>query len=216
MSRLREARERAGLTQAELAELVGTSQPQIRRLEAGDRTLSKIWAEKLAPHVGMSAEELMFGSGQAGSEPTPPNYRPPPQFFGERDLPVYAAVEGGPGAMVVSTDPIEIVPRPWFMKEVREGFGVLITGDSMDPAFRPGDIAIVNPKLPPMRGKNMIFATGDENGEFRATIKELRGWDAKNWHVLQHNPPEGLHREFSLQKPEWPRALRVVGKLEGG
>ena len=32
-------------------------------------------------------------------------------LFGERDLKVFAAVEGGPGVMVVSTDPIELVKQ---------------------------------------------------------------------------------------------------------
>lgn len=54
-------RKRAGLSQNRLAELVGTSQPQIQRLEKGTRGLSKKWATKIAPHVRTIPEELMFG-----------------------------------------------------------------------------------------------------------------------------------------------------------
>lgn len=54
-------RKRAGLSQSKLAELAGTSQPQIQRLERGTRGLSKKWATKIAPHVRAIPEELMFG-----------------------------------------------------------------------------------------------------------------------------------------------------------
>lgn len=54
-------RKRAGLSQSRLADLAGTSQPQIQRLEKGTRGLSRKWATKIAPHVKAIPEELMFG-----------------------------------------------------------------------------------------------------------------------------------------------------------
>lgn len=50
------------MSQARLAELVGTSQPQIKRLEAGERKLTREWAMKLAPALNTKPEELLFGS----------------------------------------------------------------------------------------------------------------------------------------------------------
>ena len=147
--------------------------------------------------------------------PLKSGFRPPPDIFGERDLPVYAAAEGGPGEMVINTDPIEIVPRPWYMKEVKDGFAILIVGESMIPAYEPGDMAIVNPRLPPMRNKHAVFVTGEHGGrnggEFKATIKRLIKWDARQWQVEQYNEPKG----FTLERRDWPEALRVVGKYEG-
>lgn len=60
MSILKKYRKERNLTQAALAELAGTSQPQIRRLENGERQLSSEWAKRLAPHLGVSAVQLMF------------------------------------------------------------------------------------------------------------------------------------------------------------
>jgi transcriptional regulator with XRE-family HTH domain len=57
---LKRMRVAAGLSQAQLAEKAGTSQPQIRRLEAGERKFTKQWAERLAPFVNCSAERLLF------------------------------------------------------------------------------------------------------------------------------------------------------------
>ena len=63
MSQLKRLREKIGLTQKELGTLAGTSQPQIKRLEDGDRTLTKQWAERLAPHLNTTAEALLFPKG---------------------------------------------------------------------------------------------------------------------------------------------------------
>ena len=142
-------------------------------------------------------------------------HRPVPEFLGERDLKVFAAVEGGPGEMVVSTDPIELVPRPWYMREVRDGYAVLVVGESMIPAFKPGDMAIVNPRLPPLRGQDVVLIGGEQVGEFRASLKHLEGWDARAWKLRQYNPPRGEKAELSWPKRDWPKALRVVGKYYG-
>jgi len=60
MNPLRELRERAKLSQAALAEKAGTSQPQIRRLESSQRKLTKEWAERLAPHLHVRPQDLLF------------------------------------------------------------------------------------------------------------------------------------------------------------
>jgi DNA-binding XRE family transcriptional regulator len=61
MGALTKLRKAARLSQSQLAELVGTSQPQIQRLEKGTRGLSKDWATRIAPHLGAMPADLMFG-----------------------------------------------------------------------------------------------------------------------------------------------------------
>lgn len=53
-------RERAGINKAELARRVGTTRQQMGRLEADERELTVDWAEKIAPHLGCSAQDLLF------------------------------------------------------------------------------------------------------------------------------------------------------------
>lgn len=184
------------MSQAALAKAVGISQPAIRKVESGKTAKSKFIPDILT-FLGL-ASEIRRG--------------PAPELRGDPDLPIYAAAEGGPGEMVVTNEPIDIVVRPWYVGRVREAFGVLITGESMLPAYEPGDIAIVNPKMPSVRNKTFILATDWEEGEFRATIKRLIGWSDTAWRVEQFNPP----KKFDLQKKDWPKALRVVGKYDGG
>lgn len=58
-NRLREFRERAGLTQGQLAEAVGCGLQHISRMERGERDLSKKWAMKIAPVLETSWATLM-------------------------------------------------------------------------------------------------------------------------------------------------------------
>ena len=110
-----------------------------------------------------------------------------------------------------STDPIDFIPRPAPVAHVREAYGLVITGESMVPEYKPGETALINPLLPVMGGEVHVFYS-DLQGEARATIKHLRRATATEWLVTQHNPPKGKPKEFSLSRKEWHTAHRVFGK----
>ena len=59
-NRIREARENKGLTQAELAGLVGVSRKTINTVENGVFIPSTVVALKLAKALGCAVEELFF------------------------------------------------------------------------------------------------------------------------------------------------------------
>ena len=204
---LKELRKSKRWTHDQAAEAMGISRGSFIKLERGERKLTEATISTAAKAFGVSRGAVIEGELHLGEPPT--------EFMGERDLKVFSAAEGGPGEMVVSTDPIELVPRPWYLKEVRDGYAVLIVGESMIPVFEPGDMAVVNPRLPPMRGKDVILVRDEDHGEFRASIKRLVSWTATHWNLLQFNPPRGEKTEFSLSRKEWPKALRVVGKYTG-
>lgn len=213
---LKKLRENKGWTHDEAANQMGISRGQFIKLERGERGLTQRTIDLAARAFGVAPAEILeegrnraditqvVGSNRGGQ-------RPPPVLLGSRDLKVFAAVEAGSGTMVVSTEPIELVPRPWYLREVKDGFAVLVVGESMEPRYEPGDLAIVNPRLPPMRGKDVILVSGEMEGEFTATIKRLLGWTETEWKLRQYNP----RKDFTLPKKEWQKALRVVGKYDG-
>lgn len=62
---LKHFREERKMTQATLADLIGTSQSQVNRLEHSHRKLTVEWAERIAPHLGIDAKALLFGGTPA-------------------------------------------------------------------------------------------------------------------------------------------------------
>lgn len=67
-NRVKERRKAMGLTQPELARLVGTTKNQITKLESGDRRLSDHWAERLAPFLGCQPYELFMSPGSDAND----------------------------------------------------------------------------------------------------------------------------------------------------
>lgn len=134
-------------------------------------------------------------------------YKPPPILIGVGpDMSVFQSAEGGRGSIIISTEPIDRVQRPYVLKNVPEAYAIVIEGDSMDPAYRPGDIAWVNPRLGPRREQDVILYTPEQD---RAMIKHVLGHNEFEWTLQQYNP----RKSFVVNKEDWPICHRVVGKL---
>lgn len=202
---IRTARKARDLSQAELGRRVGAPQQTIEKIEKGTIRHSRLFP-KLAVELGLPLERLLPEVARDNPQKSPLS-----ELVGARDLPVHAATMGGPGEMIVSTDPVDWVLRPDPLRNVTKGYGVIVVGESMVPEFRPGDIALVNPHLPPMRGEVFIFYSARE-GDMHSTIKHLVKWTEKAWIVQQWNPPKGGRAEFQLERKVWPTMHRVVGK----
>ena len=207
--RIRAEREARGWSQVQLANRVGISQPAIKKIEAGEIRQSK-FLPKIAQVLEIPLADLdptLTGVVMHGA----PDVIPARRILGERDFPVHASAEGGPGQIIVSSEAVDFMARPAPLIHVRDSYGLLITGTSMEPEYREGDTALVNPHLPVIGGEVYIFYA-ERPGEARATIKYLRRATADKWLLSQHNPPDGTARDFALPRREWQWAHRVIGK----
>jgi transcriptional regulator with XRE-family HTH domain len=204
---IRRKREELGWSQAQLGNRVGISQPAIKKIEAGDSRHSK-FLPKIAQVLAIPLSDLDLSlSGVVAA----PENAPPARILGERNFPVHASAEGGPGQIIVSHEPVDFMARPAPLIHVRDSYGLLITGTSMEPEYRQGDTALVDPHLPVIQGEVYIFYA-EKAGEARATIKFLRRATTDKWLLSQHNPPEGTAKDFTLTRREWQWAHRVIGK----
>jgi transcriptional regulator with XRE-family HTH domain len=203
LKRLRTAR---GWTHDQAAERMGVSRGHFIKLENGERKLNERTIRLAAKAFTVSPAQVLNEAEDVDAASD--------RALGP-DIPVYAAAEAGDGAMIISTDPVEYVPRPWYLKNVKHGYAVLISGNSMAPAYEPGDMAVVNPRLPPVPGKDVILVSHERRGEFTGRLKRMRTWTEKDWFVEQFNPPPGQESKLALSRREWPKALRVVGKFSG-
>lgn len=205
---IRSAREAKGLSQADLARAIGIKQQSLDSVESGKTAKSKYLPE-IAAELGLKPDDIGLPKEAA---PATDGWMPTSQILQPgRDFPIYASVEGGPGEIIRSTEPVDWYPRPAPVAHVRDAYGLYVVGESMAPEFDPGDIALVNPILPAMPGKPCIFYS-ERQGEARATIKRFLRATNGQWHVFQHNPPHGMTKEFTLSKKEWGICHRVLGK----
>lgn len=204
---IRQAREQRGWSQKELANRVGVSQVAITKIEAPEGTAKSKFLPKIAQVLELDLAQL---DPSLSAQPAAVFDRP---FVteGKPDFKVYASAEGGPGEIVRSSDPVDFIPRPTHLIHVKDAYGLLVTGDSMWPEYKSGQMAIVEPSLAVIPDEVYIFYA-ERDGEARATIKHLRRATGDRWLVTQHNPPEGAAKDFSLSRKEWSIAHRVTGK----
>lgn len=199
------ARKLKGLSQNELGAISGAGQSVVSRTEKGD-------FKRMTGHLLAIAKALDLDLDNLNLSGAPVSRNGViSKVLGKEDFRVYASAEGGDGEIILSTDAVDIIPRPSVVANIREAYGILVTGTSMYPEYRHGETAIVNPLLPFQPGEVHIFYA-EQEGAARASIKELRRATADDWLVHQHNPPEGEAEDFSLDRGEWRWVHRVLGK----
>jgi transcriptional regulator with XRE-family HTH domain len=222
---IRAKREELGWSQAHLAQLAKTTQQTVDRIERGVTQHSRAFeavraALGLAPFVA-SAEEMdqrLRAAGYRGEETSrllAVSRRP-----AEPDLtllPVYQVMIRE--EHVLSTEPVDYIERPAPLARVHGGYAVIIFSDENDPALRPGDIAFVNPHLPPrFRNEVLIsnpatfdasnFQLGHDWPPTPIFIGTLVEQDKDRWMLDQWNP----ERRLDLPKADWPICHVIIGK----
>lgn len=162
---------------------------------------------KRTPPVRSQGRESLVDRSVTKQQPTMAAV-PGSELYGQIDLPVFGTAQGGhEGALIVSELPVDWVGRPAVLLRVRDGYGMIVAGDSMSPEHKAGSIALVNPHLPPRLGDSCIFRSHADDGTNLAMIKEYRGQTETHWKVRQHNPA----RDFQIKKDEWQVVHRTVG-----
>jgi transcriptional regulator with XRE-family HTH domain len=221
-SRIRAAREARGLTQDDVARHFGIKRVSVTQWESDTTKPALARIAELAELLGISEQDILKGgkTPAASRPPKPPRPETPKvemipgdDLVGARDFPVYAAAMGGEGHLIVNFEQIETVKRPSILEGVRNAYALLISGDSMRPAFNHGDMALVHPGLPVARDKVHIFYDHPpfgEAGEAEAMIKSLVGWTNDKWKLEQYNPA----KLFDVDRIDWPTAHRVVGRYD--
>lgn len=218
--RIRYAREAARLTQQQVADNFGIKRVSVTQWEGDTTQPSTDKIASLAELLDCEVAWLIDAKGNpplfrpksqtaaARTEPTP--IIPGTQLVGAKDLPVFAGAQGGDGHMIISFEAVDWVKRPHVLQNVRGGYGILVKGTSMVPAYREDDIALVNPHLAPSRDTDCVFyhTPPKELGEEEAIIKHLLGMNDREWRLEQYRPAF----EFTASRADWPICHRVVGK----
>ena len=171
-------------SQERLAEKVGTSQPQIKRLEAGERRLTHEWMVRLARALGCLPTDIISENQNV-------------------------AVAGfvGAGQVVIPFDDhplgegLETVTVPAGLGNV---VAAIVEGDSMLPRYESGDVILYrkNGNLSDLLGQECIVALPDG----RVYLKKLeRGSQEDVYTLISHNASP-MHDE----EVEWAARVRWV------
>jgi SOS-response transcriptional repressor LexA len=143
-------RGKLGLTQDELASKLDISRQHLSKLENSPAPLS--------PKLSRRVTELYQGLGLplAGSA------------YGIRAVPVRSWAQAGAGTGLDS----EELPLDWQKRVAtdcpdEQAFAVEIQGDSMEPKYSPGDIAVLMPSQQPRNGSLVVARLQNEGVVFK-------------------------------------------------
>lgn len=198
--------QRADLDLKNLSLAIGRNPAYLQQylMRGSPRELPEMVRQALAPLLGCAADDLRSTAVPAGDQ------RPVTQMRAEErgDLPVYASVEGGAGAIVITNEPIDYVRRPEPLGSVRNGYACYVIGDSMSPAYEQGDLLLIHPARPVRPGDDCVFVRDQGDGSQQALVKRLLRIAPEKWRVRQFNPP----RDFDLDRGQWQKSQLIVGK----
>lgn len=184
-----------GLSMRDASLRAGLNEGAVRDLKRRSTNARIGTFAKLAPVLGTTEEWLINGTGPeeiaSGVPPVvalpavgdvrPSDVRMPDPDVFPRDLPVHGTVAA---SVINGKDTFEIeqvidyVRRPPSLAKVRDAYALFVTGESMVPMYRPGDLVMVHPYKPP--------AVGD------TVIVQLRG-----------DPPQGFIKVLVGRTPEY-------------
>ena len=199
------ARTAAAMSQPRLAVKAGVSQQLVSQIERGI-VLHTTKLPLLARALNVSVASLDPDFAEEGPAPVVPLVGGPLSVRG--DLPVYASAQGGRGGLLVTFEAIDYVGRPASLANVKDGYGMYITGDSMSSRYEPGDLALVNPHKPHRSGDDAVLYRYEPAGEVEAVIKRLIRKRQEQWELMQFNP----EKKLSLPVSEWPVCHVIVGR----
>ncbi len=212
-NRLKELRERAGMSQEALGDKVGASKQQISMLENGHRRLTQDWLVKLSQALGVSVAHLL-GEAPTTSPPASEvrpadDHQPIAAGVLPRDVPVLGtAVGGAAGDFEVNGDVVDMVRRPPGLAGAKGIFALYVQNDSMAPWRMPGGLVYINPNKPARPGDHVVVELKASDGEPRpAFLKKLVSLGGSSIRLEQYNPPrDDLYTPANLIH----RILRVI------
>ena len=210
MNRIYELRKNAGLTQSELAKVLGVTDVAVSKWESGKQNPSSKTMTKLADYFGVSVDVLLGRSNteQSSSAQWPRTITPARKPVGRnyKCFPVYAFLAcGSPEDM---TD--YIIDEIYLDDSVYEGRDVMVArtqGDSMAPSIKSGDQVVIDRSdIEPFNGK--IYAV-QVNGD-TATLKQVNV-SADGIDLVPMNPAYQTIHYTAEQCATMP--VRILGRL---
>ena len=128
-------------------------------------------------------------------------------FTDSRCLPVRGRAQGGQdGNFIIEEQPIDWTFRPADLQGVNDAFAVFVSGDSMVPKYKNGDLVYVHPTRSITKNRYVLVETTEHKG----FIKQFVSWQEDTLIVQQFNPMQ----EVRIPKETVLRLMLVIGSLD--
>ncbi len=196
--RLADEIEDRGLKMKEVSLAAGLGESYVRdALKRGRGKFENL--RRIAAVLGKSVDWLIDDSG--GAVPLrsyiPPNasVRLPNSLMETAPLPLYGhAAAGKDGRFVLNGELIGITEGPASLVDVEGAYGVIVSGDSMLPRYRAGEVCVVDPRKLFRRTDDVVVQVeaeppGDPPEGF---VKEFVSLSDTTLVLRQHNPPRTI------------------------
>ncbi len=198
-NKLGEIRKKVGLSQQKLADLADTNYVQISRLENGGRKLSVEWAERLAPHLNVKAQDLLFDSNK---EHAPLDLT----MINVYDV----AASAGSGLVITQENVVsQLAFKPDFLSEVTSAphnklVAIKINGDSMYPTLNHNDVVLVDMTVKKV-GKDGVYIVQYDDGLMakRVRVDPIRKLAIICSDNTSYPPIDGVN----------PDDIKIIGKV---
>lgn len=195
---LKERRKQLKMTLEDVAEIVGVGRSTVRKWENGDiENIGRSNIVKLAKALNVTPYYIMGIEEKDVGVITP-----------TINIPVVNSVSAGMPTYN-ETDVIDYISvMNTSIKNDKEYFGLIVSGDSMDLEFKDGDIVVVEKDAQVENGEIAVVAV---NG-YDATVKRIKRDYDKNIIMLI---PESTNREHETQVYSMNDDVHIIGKVVG-
>ena len=195
---LKERRKQLKMTLEEVAEIVGVGRSTVRKWENGDiENIGRSNIVKLAKALRVTPYYIMGIEEEDVGIVTP-----------TINIPVVNSVSAGMPTYN-ETDVIDYISvMNTSIKNDKEYFGLIVSGDSMDLEFKDGDIVVVEKDAQVENGEIAVVAV---NG-YDATVKRIKRDYDKNIIMLM---PESTNREHETQIYSMNDDVHIIGRVVG-
>ena len=195
---LKERRKQLKMTLEEVAEIVGVGRSTVRKWENGDiENIGRSNIVKLAKALRVTPYYIMGIEEEDVGIVTP-----------TINIPVVNSVSAGMPTYN-ETDVIDYISvMNTSIKNDKEYFGLIVSGDSMDLEFKDGDIVVVEKDAQVENGEIAVVAV---NG-YDATVKRIKRDYDRNIIMLI---PESTNREHETQIYSMNDDVHIIGKVVG-
>ncbi|AJW76948.1 repressor [Marinitoga sp. 1197] len=192
--RLKKLRQDKGLTQEELAKKLNITRKSISAYETGRATPSPEMLKVIAEFFNVTTDYLL---GIDEDKNKFPSNAIPAKF-----IPVVGKVSAGNG-ILADENILNYLPVPQ-NKDV--DFGLIVEGDSMEPAYNNGDYALIRKQTSLDNGDIGVFIINGNDG----IIKKFYQFD-NSIHLVSLNTK---YEPIVIPKEEWDEFI-IVGKVVG-